>query len=110
MSIGHEEIENRFGAHGATIEGLSLWVPRHTDLRETFISFAILLDEKLRDGRAKSLAFTELEVAFMWAHKALTQEAALTKKSKTYEVTNVTELFPPLDHIRPSKENSDADV
>jgi hypothetical protein len=96
MSIGSEEIENRFGTHGATIDGPNATAPKHTDLRETFISFAILLDEKLPDGRAKSIAFTELEDASMWAHKALAQEAPLTKKPKPYEVTNVTELFPKL--------------
>jgi hypothetical protein len=75
--IGRNEIENRFGFHKATIEGENATVPRHTELRVLFRKFAERLDEILEDGRAKSISFTHLEDASMWAHKAVAEKAPL---------------------------------
>ena len=77
--IGAQEIENRFGFHKATIEGPNATAPRHADLRVKFREFAEMLDEVLPDGRAKSVAFTELETASMWCHKAIAGDAPVTK-------------------------------
>lgn len=75
--IGRDEIENRFGFHKATVEGNNATLPRHTLLRKLFKEFAGRLDEILEDGRAKSVAFTNLEDASMWSHKAIAEDAPL---------------------------------
>jgi hypothetical protein len=75
QTIGPEEIEHRFGFHKATIEGPSATLPRHRDVRLLFREFAERLDEILPAGRAKSVAFTELENASMWSHKAIAELA-----------------------------------
>lgn len=74
-SFGSEEINHRFGFHKATIEGENATLPRHARLRKAFKEFAGVLDEVLPPGRAKSVSFTELENASMWAHKAVAEQA-----------------------------------
>lgn len=71
--IGTNEIEHRFGFHKATIEGDNATLPKHRDTRLKFREFAEWLDDVLPDGRAKSVMFTELENASMWAHKAIAE-------------------------------------
>ena len=73
--LGREEIENRFGFHKATVEGGNATLPKHTRVRLLFRAFAEKLDEIAPDGRAKSVMFTELENASMWAHKAIAEMA-----------------------------------
>lgn len=73
--LGPEEINHRFGFHKATIEGENATLPRHRDTRLLFREFAEALDRMLPDGRAKSVAFTELENASMWSHKAIAELA-----------------------------------
>lgn len=75
MTLGHDEIEHRFGFHKATIEGENATLPKHRDTRLKFREFAAFLDDLLPEGRAKSVAFTELENASMWAHKAIAETA-----------------------------------
>ena len=75
-----EEIEHRFGFHKATIEGENATLPKHRDIRLKFREFASFLDEVLPDGRAKSVAFTELENASMWAHKAIAETAPVVNE------------------------------
>ncbi|GAA5198554.1 DUF7681 family protein [Microbacterium jejuense] len=77
MTIGSDAIEHRFGFHKATIEGENATLPRHRDVRLKFREFAEFIDGVLPDGRAKSVAFTELESASMWAHKAIAEDAPL---------------------------------
>ena len=77
MALGPDEIEHRFGFHKATIEGDNATLPKHRDTRLAFREFAGFLDSVLPDGRAKSVAFTELESVSMWAHKAITENAPL---------------------------------
>lgn len=71
--IGEEEIERRFGNHTARIEGPNATAKIHADIRHEFRMFALWLDRVLPAGREKSVAFTELENASMWSHKALAQ-------------------------------------
>ena len=78
--VGDEEIQNRFGFHKGTIEGPNATAPRHADLRTSFMGFATMLDDVLPDGRAKSVAFTELEAASMWAHKAIAEQAPIVQE------------------------------
>lgn len=69
--IGEAEIESRFGFHKASIEGENATAPKHADLREVYKDFANHLDNILPDSRDKNLAFTALEEASMWSHKAI---------------------------------------
>ena len=80
MALGADEIKNRFGFHKATIEGDDATKPKHADLRAAFVDFAEYLDDVLPDGRYKSLAFTELEVASMWSHKSVAETAPLNEE------------------------------
>lgn len=73
--LGTTVIEHRFGFHKATIEGDNATLPKHRDLRIEFRRFAEHLDKMLPEGRAKSVAFTELENASMWSHKAIAETA-----------------------------------
>lgn len=73
--LGPEEVERRFGFHKATVEGENATLPKHRDTRLKFREFAEWLDEVLPEGRAKSVAFTELENASMWSHKAIAETA-----------------------------------
>jgi hypothetical protein len=75
QTLGPVEIEHRFGFHKATLEGANATLPRHRDTRLLFREFAEKLDEILPAGRAKSVAFTELENASMWAHKSIAELA-----------------------------------
>lgn len=81
MLLGKDEIENRFGFHKASIEGENATLPKHRDLRLAFRAFAEFMDGHLPDGRAKVLAFTELETASMWAHKAIAETAPIGYES-----------------------------
>lgn len=76
-SLSSEDIEHRFGHHKATIEGENATMPLHADLRAFFKGVARSLDRRLPPGREKALAFTELETASMWAHKAIASQAPL---------------------------------
>jgi hypothetical protein len=78
--IGNDEIEHRFGFHKATIEGDNATLPKHRDTRLKFRAFAEFLDSVLPEGRAKSVAFTELENASMWSHKALAETAPVVSE------------------------------
>ena len=78
--LGLNEIKNRFGFHKGTIEGPNATAPQHADLRTEFINFADSLDERLPDGRSKSLSMTALEEASMWAHKAIAETAPLVSE------------------------------
>ena len=78
--IGKDEIEHRFGFHKATVEGENATLPKHRDTRLRFREFAAFLDEVLPEGRAKAVAFTELENASMWAHKAVAETAPVVNE------------------------------
>jgi hypothetical protein len=81
MNPTPQEIEHRFGFHKATIEGENATLPRHRDLRLRFREFAEYLAELLPEGRAKSVAFTELENASMWSHKAIAELAPVVEEA-----------------------------
>ena len=75
--FGTEEINSRFGFHKATIEGPEATAEKHKYLRFNFIDIANYLDKVLPAGREKSEAFTNLENASMWAHKAVAKSAPI---------------------------------
>jgi len=78
--LGNEEVEHRFGFHKATIEGAEATLPKHRNIRVLFRLLAEELDTRLPEGRAKSVMFTELENASMWAHKAIAETAPVVKE------------------------------
>lgn len=78
--IGSDEIENRFGYHKATIEGDNASLPKHVAVRRLFRELANQLDELAPSSRAKYVAFTELENASMWFHKAIAETAPIVKE------------------------------
>lgn len=80
VTLGAEEIEHRFGFHKATIEGDNATLPKHREVRLAFKDFAARLDEILVPGRAKNVAFTTLEDASMWCHKAIAETAPVFKE------------------------------
>lgn len=80
--FGTKEIEHRFGFHKATIEGPNATLPKHVQTRLKFRAFAEWLDETLPDGRAKAVAFTELENASMWCHKAIAELAPAIREGE----------------------------
>lgn len=77
MHLNKDDIEHRFGFHKATVEGIEATLPVHKELRLAFRKFAEEVNELLPEGRAKSVAMTELETASMWAHKAVAEQAPL---------------------------------
>ena len=87
MALGSTEIEHRFGFHKATIEGENATLPKHRDTRLKFREFAEFLDGILPEGRAKSVMFTELETASMWAHKAIAETAPAIAEDPTPDTT-----------------------
>lgn len=74
------EINSRFGTHKATIEGPEATQPKHVELRKRFVEFANWLDTTVDDGREKALAFTALEEASMWSHKAIAKTAPIVEE------------------------------
>lgn len=75
-TLPDEEIRNRFGYHA----GNTVTMPKHADVRARFIEMCTFLDEILPAGRAKSVAFTELESAAMWANKAIAEMAPVVQQ------------------------------
>lgn len=71
MSKFSEETQKRFGFH----EGTNDTVPMHEIVRKRFAEMDAFLSDFLPEGRAKSLARTELEASSMWANKAVAELA-----------------------------------
>ena len=65
----NEELEKRFGYHAGTDNTRAI----HIAIRKEFLSMAKFMDEVLPNGRAKQVAFTELETAAMWSLKAVAE-------------------------------------
>lgn len=81
--IGMGEIRKRFGKHKASIEGPNPREMDHELIRAEFVKLAAKLDTILpTSSREKSVAFTELETASMWFHKALANEDPLTGRKE----------------------------
>lgn len=65
-----EELNKRFGPNVIKQINADTYVRMH----RAYLEMADILDAMLPEGRAKSLAFTELENSSMWADRALTQD------------------------------------
>lgn len=77
ISIGRDEIENRFGFHKASLEGPEATGPVHRDIRRLFVELGMQLDALLPPGRGKATAFTQLQDASMWMHWAVAEQDPL---------------------------------
>jgi len=62
--VSDEELEIRFGFHPAT----EVTRPMHEAIRKNFYEIAEWVNETLPEGREKSLVFTALQEAAMWAN------------------------------------------
>lgn len=87
MALSADDIQQRFGKHAAAIEGPNPNEAVHNRLREAYVQFSEMLNVFLPDGRDTSLAFTSLEEASMWSHKAVGRQ--------TYEVVDLGSNDPP---------------
>lgn len=71
-----EELLNRFGYH----KGTDVTIPIHAMIRQHYLAIASWLDMVLPPGRAKAMAFTQLEDSSMWANKAVAELAPVVKE------------------------------
>lgn len=67
-----KDIENRFAFHAATTEEKR---DAHTSVRQNCKVLADFLNDKLPEGREKSLAITHLEDVMMWANASLARNS-----------------------------------
>ncbi len=67
-----KDIENRFAFHPASTEEKR---EAHTSIRQNCKVLADFLNEKLPEGREKSLAITHLEDVMMWANASLARNS-----------------------------------
>lgn len=63
-----EDINNRFTFHAATTEEKKM---NHDSARSACLNLAQFLNDKLPDGREKSLSITKLEESMFWANAAI---------------------------------------
>lgn len=66
-----EDIAHRFAFHAATNEEKR---NAHSSVRQACSDVAHFMNNKLPDGREKSLAVTKLEEAMFWANAALARD------------------------------------
>lgn len=67
-----EDIENRFAFHAANTEEKR---DAHTSVRQNCRQLADFLNDRLPEGREKSLAITHLEDVMMWSNAALARNS-----------------------------------
>lgn len=68
-----EDIANRFNFHPATTEEKR---DEHTSIRQACRRLADELNERLPEGREKSLAITHLEEVMFWGNAAIARNNA----------------------------------
>ena len=67
------DIDHRFAFHAATTEEKR---NEHTSVRENCRQLAKFLNDKLPEGREKSLAITHLEEVMFWGNAAIAREVS----------------------------------
>jgi hypothetical protein len=73
------DLKNRFGYHGPD----EVAKERHRTIRRMIFTLADELDDFIPEGREKSLFFTKLEEAMMWANAAIARKGPLTEDPST---------------------------
>lgn len=86
-SLGEHEIKNRFAYHKPSPE----IARQHEVFRSIMVDIGVIFDCRLPNGRAKSLAFTALEEAGMWAHKAIAEQSPIEEPPTLFEEDLVVE-------------------
>lgn len=66
--MNQSDIDNRFAFHAATTEEKR---NEHTSVREHCRELATFINEKVPEGREKSLAITHLEEVMFWGNAAI---------------------------------------
>jgi hypothetical protein len=66
-----EDIENRFAFHPASDDEKRM---AHTSVRQSCLQLALFLNDRLPEGREKSLAVTNLEEVMFWGNAALARQ------------------------------------
>jgi hypothetical protein len=69
--LSPDDIANRFDFHAATTEEKR---NEHTSIRQSCRRLADYLNERLPEGREKSLAITHLEEAMFWSNAAIARQ------------------------------------
>lgn len=67
-----EDLKNRFAFHPATTDEKR---DEHTSVRQNCYTLAVQLNDKLPEGREKSLAITNLEEVMFWGNAALARKS-----------------------------------
>jgi hypothetical protein len=66
-----DDIEWRFAFHAATTEEKR---DEHTSIRQNCSRLALFLNDKLPEGREKSLSITKLEEVMFWGNAAIARQ------------------------------------
>lgn len=69
--MNSSDIEHRFAFHGANTQEKR---DEHTSVRQQCRQLADALNDRLPDGREKSVAVTKLEEVMFWANAAIARE------------------------------------
>lgn len=72
MPLTNDEIQNRVTYHAPSPTG----VERHKALSDGAAAFMKIVEETVPEGREKSLAFTNIEQAKMWASAGVARNPA----------------------------------
>ena len=68
MLLTDQEIKDRFDHHPPTTDAVAVM---HGTTRVAFQKLALMINDKLEDGREKSLCLTALEEGMHWANTSI---------------------------------------
>lgn len=71
MALGNHDLKNRFSYHSPPNQERA---DKHEEIRGILLSAAQDIDELVPDGREKSSAISNLELAMFWANAGLARQ------------------------------------